>query len=89
MESQELSTGTGMEAAHGSRPRPNQDGGCGHSESNPVESFVCDANTATKVHRVLSCTEFFSHHRIFSDCYYKNKHRNTKSENDWQQYKKL
>ena len=50
MESQQLSTGTGMEATH--RPRPNQNVGCGHSESNPVESPVCDANTATKVHRV-------------------------------------
>ena len=58
MESQELSTGTGMEATHKPRLRPNQDEGCGHSESNPVESPVCDANTATKVHRVSSCTEF-------------------------------
>ena len=56
MESQELSTGTGMEATH--RSRPNQDVGCGHSESNPVESPVCNANTTTKVHRVSSCTEF-------------------------------
>ena len=39
-------------------PGPNQDVGCGHSESNPVESPVCDANTATKVHRISSCTEF-------------------------------
>ena len=50
MESQELSTGTRMKAAHRSRPRPNQDVGYGHSESNPVESPVCAADTATKVH---------------------------------------
>ena len=56
MESQELSTGTGMEAAH--RPRPNRDVGCGHSESNLVQSPVCAADTATKVHRVSSSTEF-------------------------------
>ena len=49
IENQELSTGTGMEATRRPRPRPNHDVGCGHSESNPVESPVCDANTATKV----------------------------------------
>ena len=43
MESQELSTGTGMETAH--RPWSNQDVGCGHSESSPVESPVCSADT--------------------------------------------
>ena len=58
MENQELSTGTRMEVTHRPRPRPNQDVGCGHSESNPVESPLCDANTAMKVHQVSSCTEF-------------------------------
>ena len=58
MENQELSTGTRMEVTHRPRPRPNQDVGCGHSEPNPVESSLCDANTAMKVHQVSSCTEF-------------------------------
>ena len=72
MENQELSTGTGMEATH--RPRPNQDVGCGHSESNPVESLVCDVNTATKVHRVSSYTEF-----SFSSSSSDDKFKNQKS----------
>ena len=58
MKNQKLSTGTGMEATHRPRPRPTQVVGCGHSESNPVESPVCDANTATRAHRVSSYTEF-------------------------------
>ena len=60
MESQEMSTSTGMEASHRPRPGPNQDVGCGHSESNPVESPVCDANTATKVHGVSSHVQMTS-----------------------------
>ena len=74
MENQELSTGTGVEATHRPRPRPNQDVGCGHSESNPVESPVCDANTATKVHRVSSYTEF-----SFSSSSSHDKFKNQKS----------
>ena len=61
-----------MEATH--RLRPNQDVGCGHSESNPVESPVCDANTATKVHRVSSYTEF-----SFSSSSSDDKFKNQKS----------
>ena len=74
MKNQELSTDTGMEATHRPRPRPDQDVGCGHSESNPVESPVCDANTATKVHRVSSCTEF-----SFSSSSSDDKFKNQKS----------
>ena len=47
MENQELSTDTEVEATHRPRPRLNQDVGCGHSESNPVESPVCDANESS------------------------------------------
>ena len=56
MESQELSTGTRMEVAH--RPRPNQNIGCGHSKSRPIESRVCAADTANESSLSSICTEY-------------------------------
>ena len=59
VESQELMTGTRMEVAHMPKPRPNQNAGCGHSESSSVEPPVCAAENITKVFGLSSCTEFF------------------------------